>query len=122
MMNLTATAVVTSLAIWYVVFRFTRSSSKAMAQRRAIPSPRDTLLPSLSNSQAAGLPYPPDFLPGARDADTPYGVMRIYEWGPDDGRKVIMIHGDTTPGPMLGPIAQDLAKAGSRVMVFGMFV
>lgn len=87
---------------------------------RTIPSPRETLLPKLSPQQAAALPYPPDLLPGARDVATPYGVMRVYEWGPKDGEKFLFIHGDTTPAPMLGLVAGDLVKRGCRVMIFGM--
>ena len=86
---------------------------------RTIPSPRDNLLPSTSLQQAA-LPYPPGLLPGARDVATPYGVMRVYEWGPQKGDKVLFIHGDTTPAPMLGPIAHNLVSRGCRVMMFGM--
>ena len=87
--------------------------------RRTIPSPRDTLLPQISPKQAAALPYPPNLLPGARDVATPYGVMRVYEWGLEDGEKVLFIHGDSTPAPMLGPVARDLVNRGCRVMIFG---
>ena len=86
---------------------------------RAISSPRETLVPKLSAEQAASLPYPPDFMPGARDVTTPYGVMRVYEWGPETGDKVLFIHGDTTPAPMLSPIANDLVRRGCRVVLFG---
>ena len=87
---------------------------------RTIPSPRDTLLPNLSLEQAAALPYPPDLLPGARDVTTPYGTMRVYEWGPEDGEKVLFIHGDATSAPILSPIARNLVKKGCRIMMFGM--
>lgn len=50
---------------------------------------------------------------------TPYGTMRVYEWGPEEGKKVVVIHGDTTPAPMLGPIAEVLVKRGCRVILFG---
>ena len=50
---------------------------------------------------------------------TPYGVMRVYEWGPRDGEKMLFIHGDTTPAPMLGPVAHKLVDKGCRVMMFG---
>lgn len=94
-------------------------SNKPAALRRKIPSPRETLLPHLSVGRAEVSPYPPDLLPGARDLDTPYGVMRVYEWGPEEGLKVLLIHGDTTPRPMLGPIASQLAERGCRVMIVG---
>ena len=87
---------------------------------RTIPSPRDTLLPNLALEQAAALPYPPDVLPGARDVTTPYGTMRVYEWGPEDGDKVLFIHGDATSVPILSPIARNLVKKGCRIMMFGM--
>ena len=45
--------------------------------------------------------------------------MRCYEWGPEEGRKVVLVHGDTTPAPMLGPIAEKLAERDCRVLVLG---
>lgn len=45
--------------------------------------------------------------------------MRAYEWGRDDGMKVILVHGDNTPGPILGPIAEALFHRGCRVMIIG---
>ena len=89
--------------------------------RRSIASPRKTLLPSLSSEQIAALPYPPNIIPGARDVETLYGSMRVYEWGPEDGRKVLLIHGDATPAPILAPIASRLVDNGCRVMIIGSF-
>lgn len=101
-----------------IVLLTLRQARKPLPRR--ISSPRDTLLPQISSTQAAALPYPPDLLPGARDVTTPYGVMRVYEWGPKDSGKVLFIHGDTTPAPMLGPIAHNISDRGCRVMMFGM--
>lgn len=67
-----------------------------------IPSPRETQLPYLSPSEKAKLPYPPDALPGARDIPSPYGSLRVYEWGPEHGRRVLMVHGISTPSIALG--------------------
>ena len=67
-----------------------------------IQSPRETLLPYLSSSEIAKLPYPPDALPGARDIPSPHGSLRVYEWGPENGRRVLMIHGISTPSIALG--------------------
>lgn len=66
------------------------------------PSPLETQIPGLSESEVAKLPYPPDSLPGARDVKSPYGSLRIYEWGPENGRKVLMVHGISTPSIALG--------------------
>src|SRR4051794_13703647 len=66
-------------------------------QKNMIPSPRTTLLPKISASEAKSLPYPPDVLPGSRWVESPYGAIRVYEWGPEDGRKVLLVHGISTP-------------------------
>lgn len=63
--------------------------------------------------------YPPDALPGARDLETFYGTMRVYEWGPVDGAKVLFVHGDATPCLVFSKIAHGLVDAGYRVMLFG---
>ena len=118
------TVVVSSLVTLALLLPFSLGSpkSKASHSRKIIPSPRDTQLPFLSRGQASALPYPPDILPGARDVDSPYGVMRVYEWGPEEGRKVVMVHGDTTPAPLLGPIAKALVERGCRVLLLGEWI
>jgi pimeloyl-ACP methyl ester carboxylesterase len=88
---------------------------------RIRPSPRTTLLPRLSKSEIASLPYPPDSLPGARDVQTSYGEIRVYEFGPEDGKKVLLVHGISTPCLALGAVAHGLAAKGCRVMLFDLF-
>ena len=85
------------------------------------PSPLTTLLPKLSEREQADLPYPPDSLPGARDVATPYGSIRVYEFGPEAGRKVLLLHGISTPCLALGAVAHGLAEKGCRVMLFDLF-
>lgn len=52
-----------------------RARSATLSQDAKITfSPKRTLLPQLSEQEAADLPYPPDVLPGARDVDSPYGA------------------------------------------------
>ena len=70
-----------------------------------VPSPLKTLIPRLSDTEAANLPYPPDAYPGARDVISPYGSLRVYEWGPENGRKVVLVHGITNPCVALGAVA-----------------
>lgn len=83
-----------------------------------IPSPAKTLLSKLNKEQLSKLPYPPDALPGARDVDSPYGSLRVYEFGPENGRKVLLVHGISTPCLALGGVANALAEKGCRVMLF----
>lgn len=81
-------------------------------------SPLETLLPKLSEAEAAELPYPPDSYPGARDVVSPYGSLRVYEWGPEDGRKVVLVHGISNPCVALGAVAHGLVDKGCRVILF----
>jgi len=76
------------------------------------------LVPSLSDAEKKALPLPPDVFPGSRDVATPYGSIRVYEWGPEDGTKVLFVHGITTPCLALGGIAHALADRGCRVILF----
>lgn len=81
-------------------------------------SPRSTVLPGISESENRQLPLPADALPGARDVASPYGSIRVYEWGPEDGPKVLFVHGITTPCISLGGVAHALVDRGCRVMLF----
>lgn len=85
---------------------------------QVVPSPLKTLLSKLSPEEAASLPYPPDAYPGIRDVESPYGSLRVYEWGPEDGRKVLLVHGISNPSCALGAVAHGLADKGCRVMMF----
>ena len=97
-----------------------KSLTSARARPNAIPSPRKALQ-LLSGQDLDDLPYPPDALPGARDVDTPYGNIRVYEWGPEDGRKVLFLHGISTPCIAFAKMAQLLVERGCRVMLFDLF-
>jgi hypothetical protein len=75
----------------------------------------------LSKDELARLPYPLDSLPGARDVPSPAGNIRVYEFGPEDGRKVLLIHGISTPCLALGGVAHGLEEKGCRVMMFDLY-
>jgi pimeloyl-ACP methyl ester carboxylesterase len=44
--------------------------------------------------------------------------MRVYEFGPEDGHKVLFIHGISTSCVTLGRLANGLVDRGCRVMLF----
>jgi pimeloyl-ACP methyl ester carboxylesterase len=50
-----------------------------------------------------------------------YGTLRVYEFGPEKGRKVLLIHGISTPCVSLGAVAQALTDKGCRVMLFDLW-
>ncbi|KAI1415973.1 alpha/beta-hydrolase [Hypoxylon sp. FL1857] len=111
-----ATTVVTTVALISLT-RFALWPKK----RAVIPGPLTTTFPRLSKVEIAKIPYSPDAFPGARDVVTPYGNIRVYEFGPEDGRKVLFIHGISTSCMTLKDIAIPLAEKGCRVMLYDLF-
>jgi hypothetical protein len=97
----------------------TVSSVLKSAPLTVIPSPVQSKLPHLSEEEVQQLPYPPDALPGARDVNSPYGSVRVYEFGPEEGDKILLIHGISTPGIAMADLAHKLVRRGCRVMMFG---
>lgn len=65
--------------------------------------------------------YSTTFYPGGKDIDTPYGCIRAYEFGPEDGERVLFIHGITTPCPVFSGILPKIVEAGYRVCTFDLF-
>ncbi|KAK4156863.1 Alpha/Beta hydrolase protein [Chaetomidium leptoderma] len=85
-------------------------------------SPLRTLLPGLSQDEFNKLEYKPDNFPGARDVETPYGSIRVYEWGPLTGDKVVFVHGISTSCITLTKLANALVEEkGCRVLLFDLF-
>ncbi|KFG78665.1 alpha/beta hydrolase [Metarhizium anisopliae] len=65
--------------------------------------------------------YAPDVFPGGRDVETAYGTIKVFEWGPEDGEKVLLLHGIGTPCVALGDMAREFVRKGCRVMLFDLF-
>ncbi|TLS22488.1 uncharacterized protein PpBr36_09747 [Pyricularia pennisetigena] len=98
------------------------ASRQQQTKQPWLDGPSKTLLPELSDKDAEALPYPPDALPGRRDVPTPYGVIRVFEWGPEDGERVLFLHGISTPCVALGSMAAELVDMGKcRVILFDLF-
>jgi pimeloyl-ACP methyl ester carboxylesterase len=109
-----------SVATTLAVLTLTRLALYSVPPK-VIRSPRRSLLPRLSKKEQEELPYPPDVFPGARDVVSPYGTIRVYEWGPEKGRKVLLVHGISTPCVALGGVANGLVEKGCRVILFDLW-
>lgn len=66
-------------------------------------------------------PYPADIFPNGRDLETPYGRIRYYEFGPENGKKLFCVHGISTPSPVWSLVAPKLIEAGYRLLVFDLY-
>jgi hypothetical protein len=106
-------ATATCLALYALV----HSASVTKKPRSNTPAPASAEKARLP--PAEDLPYPSDALPGARLVDSPYGTVNVFEWGPEAGEKVLLLHGIGTPCIALGDMAEELARNGYRVMLFG---
>ncbi|KNG84537.1 alpha/beta hydrolase [Aspergillus nomiae NRRL 13137] len=71
--------------------------------------------------QPTELPYPADAFPGGRRVQTVYGTIQVFEWGPEHGEKVLLVHGLGTPCIALGNMAKEFVRRGYRVMMFDLF-
>jgi hypothetical protein len=101
-----------------LVARSIQSQGKGDPSEHVVASPLKSIS-QLPAEEFHKLPYPPNLFPGARDVDTPYGSIRVYEWGPANGKKVLLVHGISTPCMSLGNVAENLVESGYRVMLFG---
>jgi hypothetical protein len=119
-LGISRSAVATGAAFFVAGF-LVRGFFNRRLRRAVVRSPRTRLLDNLSQDELARLPYPLDSLPGARDVQSPAGSIRVYEFGPEDGRKVLLIHGVSTPCLALGGVAHGLAEKGCRVMLFDLY-
>ncbi|KAF2674424.1 alpha/beta-hydrolase [Microthyrium microscopicum] len=103
-------------------FTYARNVQLRQAAYVAIsPSPLETKITTLSASEISDLAYPPNALPGARTVSTPYGNCRVYEFGPEDGPKVLLVHGISIPSVGLVDLAKKLVEKGCRVMLFDLY-
>lgn len=103
----TAALTAACISLYFYIQPILRHQNKATAtivsKTRANPSPA----------------YPADAFPGGRDFETPYGTIKVFEWGPVDGEKVVLMHGIGTPCIALGDMAKHFVARGCRVMLFG---
>lgn len=101
--------------------RATLWQRRAQVLRSPLRAAADTEQRKRLDEELASLVYRPDSFPGARDVDTPYGTVRVYEFGPEEGDKVLFVHGISTSCITLTRVARALAERGCRVMLFDLF-
>ncbi|KAH9944428.1 alpha/beta-hydrolase [Epithele typhae] len=65
--------------------------------------------------------YPDDLFPNGAYAALPYGRVRYWLMGPQDGIKVVLIHGLSTPAITWKDIAPYLAERGFRLLVYDLY-
>jgi pimeloyl-ACP methyl ester carboxylesterase len=75
-------------------------------------------LPATSKSWTI---YPEDFYPGGGYATFPNGKVRYWLLGPENGKKVVLIHGLSIPAIIWKDVAPVLAARGCRVLLYDLY-
>ncbi|KAF9933917.1 hypothetical protein BGZ67_004059 [Mortierella alpina] len=91
---------------------------------RSITAERGLPLPSLrAVAQQLGrkCAYPEDYFPGGAYAELPFGETHYFLFGPDNGKKVVYIHGLSTPASVYSKVARHMAESGHRVLLYDLY-
>ncbi|KAI6166440.1 Alpha/Beta hydrolase protein [Pisolithus thermaeus] len=76
---------------------------------------------SLSTVPQAWSVYSEDFYPGGDYVSFPHGRVRYWLMGPEDGDKVVLIHGLSIPSIVWKNFAPILASHGYRVLLYDLY-
>lgn len=102
-------------AVGFLAAKLIVNLASAATYSGVLPRPKIQRAPEqkfLTAEEVDSVPYPTDALPGGRNVDTPHGNTRVYEWGPENGRKVLFVHGISTPCIALARMAKLLVRKG----------
>lgn len=66
-------------------------------------------------------PFNDSRIPGGAFVELPYGRLRYYLFGPENGKKIVLIHGIGFPTPLMPDFVNALAAKGYRVLAFDLY-
>ncbi|KAI0778134.1 alpha/beta-hydrolase [Trametes elegans] len=92
-----------------------------MSSLTNFPFPVDHSMEVLPPTSRLRQIYPEDLFPNGSYAQLPHGRVRYWVFGPENGVKVTLIHGISTPGITWRDIAPNLAEQGLRVLVYDLY-
>ncbi|KAF5354596.1 hypothetical protein D9758_011185 [Tetrapyrgos nigripes] len=81
-------------------------------------SPSLASLPKQAKSWSV---YPEDFYGVGGYARFPYGKVKYWMLGPEDGKKIVLIHGLSIPALIWKDVAPGLAARGYRVLLYDLY-
>ncbi|KAM6496412.1 Alpha/Beta hydrolase fold [Amanita muscaria] len=85
------------------------------------PQPPLNVFSSLSSLPLAWSIYPDDYYPDGAYAPLPFGKVRYWLLGPDNGQNVVLIHGLSIPAIIWTDVAPSLAANGYRVLLYDLY-
>ncbi|KAJ7021873.1 Alpha/Beta hydrolase protein [Mycena alexandri] len=103
------------LAAYYVL------ASRPTTSKNQLYPPVDPGLASLPLNSRARVVYSEDWLEGGAYANLPLGRVRYWLVGPTSGKKIVLIHGLTTPSLVFQRLVPILVAAGHQVLVYDLY-
>ncbi|KAJ3306571.1 hypothetical protein HDV03_004700 [Kappamyces sp. JEL0829] len=67
------------------------------------------------------VPFRADTWPEHGWVDLPFGLTHYYVFGPEDGQKLVFVHGMTSPAPTLKAFLDCLAAKGYRILAYDLY-
>ncbi|KAG2055092.1 alpha/beta-hydrolase [Suillus hirtellus] len=80
-----------------------------------------TSLAHLPSSSPSWKVYPEDLYSGGSYANLPLGRVRYWLIGPEDGQRIVLIHGLSIPAIVWKDVAPVLASQGYRVLLYDLY-
>ncbi|KAI9480694.1 MAG: Alpha/Beta hydrolase protein [Benjaminiella poitrasii] len=65
--------------------------------------------------------YTPEFYPNGTYLQLPFGTMRYWLFGNEEGNQVVLVHGISTGSSVYVKLAKDLTDNGHRVLVYDLY-
>ncbi|KAI0268094.1 alpha/beta-hydrolase [Gloeopeniophorella convolvens] len=65
--------------------------------------------------------YPEDYYTGGAYVSLPFGRVRYWLMGPENGKKIVLIHGLSVPSLIWKDVAPALASRGFRVLMYDLY-
>ncbi|KAG0204451.1 hypothetical protein BGX28_003597, partial [Mortierella sp. GBA30] len=90
----------------------------------SITAERGKTLPSLravASQLAHKCAYPENYFPGGAYAELSFGETHYFLFGPEDGKKVVFVHGLSTPASVYNRVARQMVKNGCRVLLYDLY-
>ncbi|KAG0084926.1 hypothetical protein BGZ92_009454 [Podila epicladia] len=90
----------------------------------SITAERGLILPSLralSSQESSSSAYPEDYYPGGDYAELSFGETHYFMFGPEEGKKVVFVHGLSTPASVWSKAARHMANSGCRVLLYDLY-
>jgi len=85
------------------------------------PTPVIYSMESLNKDLPLRQLYPEDIYPNGDYYSSPFGRVRYWIVGPEDGKKVVLIHGISTPSIVWKDVQAQLVSNGFRVLMYDIY-